>query len=426
MSRKIWLVLMTLLGVDLLSKQIIVYLNTKFVSSTNNKLLKANKQLMSCLGALNNYLNASGKTRRLQQNQNIDFPFLRSVNQPNNEKEVSPFDSFDNSRVFAVNQEGLNAKPSRTLVGSRNVEHEQLLKFAVEMINYNIEGSEIKAQDLVNGISGLDRVSDNESSKSIALEKGVHSWENGNDIMFFCDVDMYFDTAFLDRCRFYTEPGKMVYFPIVFSLYNPILIHGGSVKNIKESLRHNENHGYWRTYGFGMVCFYKNDFKGMDLSIRGWGGEDVKHFRRYLNDKTLAVIRVPDRGIFHLYHPKSCDPTLSNRQLRACLQVKARSEGSKAQMSKLAFGNFIYGKDQMDWKIELNNIFKTGKSVNKWLIETSAMEKSTNRFEAFIKTFILEKQKNTSYDNLLEKLQKTLGNVSNLLQEITRSNLTQI
>ena len=55
-----------------------------------------------------------------------------------------------------------------------------------------------------------------------ALHDGIRSWKGEEDIlMFFCDVDVVFDSEFLDRCRTFTEPGRTVYYPIVFNQYNP-------------------------------------------------------------------------------------------------------------------------------------------------------------------------------------------------------------
>lgn len=64
---------------------------------------------------------------------------------------------------------------------------------------------------------------DKEFSRGRALHDGVVYWKgkNPNVLMFFCDVDITFRPEFLRRCRAYTEPGKQVYYPVVFSLYNP-------------------------------------------------------------------------------------------------------------------------------------------------------------------------------------------------------------
>lgn len=243
-------------------------------------------------------------------------------------------------------------------------------------------------------------------SRGAGLQKGVLSWEKGNNIMFFCDVDMYFTASFLERCRLYTEPGKMVYYPIVYSLYNPEVVYNGAPPSIEQQLYVGKQNGYWRDFGFGMTCQYKNDFiltKGFDTSIHGWGIEDVKLYRKFLKTD-LAVIRATDYGIFHMYHPKFCDPILPGEQYMACLKSKAMSEGSHRQMGMLAFGTNLFSNVEPDWKTKLiykpnfskrNSKIKSEEARNLWKkadeldIETLEIKLLRKRLEAAVNFTVL-------------------------------------
>ena len=194
--------------------------------------------------------------------------------------------------------------------------------------------------------------SEGEFSRGRGLQQGVESWKKGNVLMFFCDVDIYFDTDFLERCRLHTSPGLKVYYPIVFSQYNPDIIFGGQKPPpLKDQMYISYDAGFWRDFGFGMTCQYRDDFfnvGGFDLTIRGWGGEDIALYKQHLRNR-MTIIRAYDRSILHIYHSKNCRKTLSDAQFISCLQSKAVAEGSHKQLGMLAFGaNLVTGTDP-DW-----------------------------------------------------------------------------
>ena len=204
-------------------------------------------------------------------------------------------------------------------------------------------------------------------SRGYGLQQGAVSWEKGNVLLFFCDVDVYFTAAFLNRCRLYSTPGVKVYYPVVFSLYNPMIVYGGSPPPAANQYRINRDTGYWRDFGFGMTCQYKNDFLkigGFDLSIKGWGMEDVKLYRSYLASD-LVVVRAADRGIFHKWHSKYCSRNLTRAQFLACIKSKVKSEASHSQLGLLAFGGKIFDDKETDWIQQLQASKKSETSKKK-------------------------------------------------------------
>lgn len=60
-------------------------------------------------------------------------------------------------------------------------------------------------------------------SRGRALHDGVMYWSSSpkNVLMFFCDVDITIRPDFLRRCRMYTQRKEKIYYPMVFSLFNP-------------------------------------------------------------------------------------------------------------------------------------------------------------------------------------------------------------
>ncbi|MBN3318377.1 CHSS3 synthase, partial [Atractosteus spatula] len=172
-------------------------------------------------------------------------------------------------------------------------------------------------------------------SRGLALEMGSSQLDN-NTLLLFCDVDLVFNADFLQRCRDNTIQGEQVYYPIIFSQYDPKIVYAGNPPE-DSNFVFTKKSGFWREYGFGITCIYKSDFLkagGFDTSIQGWGLEDVDLFTKVINSG-LKAFRSQEVGIVHIYHPVHCDPNLDPKQYKMCLGSKASTYASTMQLAEL-------------------------------------------------------------------------------------------
>ncbi|KAL9954154.1 hypothetical protein ACROYT_G041655 [Oculina patagonica] len=172
-------------------------------------------------------------------------------------------------------------------------------------------------------------------SRGIALSLAADKFDH-TALLFLCDVDLIFNSEFIDRCRMNTALGKRVYFPIMFSQFDPELTYKNKIKP-DTHFTINKDSGIWRSYSYGPVCIYHQDLDsvgGFDTSIKGWGLEDVDLFERFVNHTEIEVFRAADPGLIHVYHRVICDPNLPARQLFLCQGSKASGRASQKSLTR--------------------------------------------------------------------------------------------
>lgn len=182
---------------------------------------------------------------------------------------------------------------------------------------------------------------------------------------------MTFQAETLDRIRRNTIMHRQVYFPIVFSQYDPSRIQNVPNANINNF---GYESGFFRQFGFGICAIYKADIlnpniNGFNTDITGWGLEDVKLLERIIklnqnqpsqllntadgNDveqsmasnyesvkpKMLSVFRAADDTLIHVFHPINCDKNLEESQYQMCQGTKANTLGSYKLIESVLLSN---------------------------------------------------------------------------------------
>ncbi|CAF1379687.1 unnamed protein product [Adineta ricciae] len=155
---------------------------------------------------------------------------------------------------------------------------------------------------------------------------------NDTDLLFFIDLDMIFTRNLFSRIRHHTIFNKQVYFPIIFSQYDPNYWETSKIALDFTSFRIKDDIGYWRQYGFGMLGIYKADLGQIgswNVEISGWGKEDVEIYDKLVQSRNLTVFRAVDDSLMHVFHTKECSTALRDDQLTMCKGTKSITLGSQ-------------------------------------------------------------------------------------------------
>ncbi len=160
---------------------------------------------------------------------------------------------------------------------------------------------------------------------------------NDTDLLFFIDLDMVFTRELFPRIRLHTIIHKQVYFPIIFSQYDPNYWETMQIQTDFSSFHLRDDIGYWRQYGFGMLGIYKADLGligNWNVEISGWGKEDVEIYDKLVQSPTLNVFRTIDTSLMHVFHTKECLPTLHDDQMKMCKGTRSITLGSQRTLVK--------------------------------------------------------------------------------------------
>lgn len=185
-------------------------------------------------------------------------------------------------------------------------------------------------------------------ARGVGLHRGAEQFQD-DQLLFFVDVDFDISSDFLQRCRLNTLPGRRVYFPVFFKLYNPGFVQNYALTNT--SMLISRQNGHWAHYSYGMVCLYAADYRktgGFDLHMQGWGEEDVDFLNKVLQ-AGFEVFRAPDPGLIHNWHRKVCDnSTVSNvLAYEHCLQSRGENLADRIELAQYVFhheelnGNYL-------------------------------------------------------------------------------------
>ena len=139
------------------------------------------------------------------------------------------------------------------------------------------------------------------------------------ELLFLADIHVDFSHQFLERCRMNAIENNQVYFPAVFSPYNPSefykdrLLHPYAVR-----FKIAAEQGSWMHENFHLACLYNYDLArvlegGRDLKERDWSLIDL-----VMKQSGLRVFRGVEPGLVNLWQDGCTEDTLSGREKVLC------------------------------------------------------------------------------------------------------------
>jgi glycosyltransferase involved in cell wall biosynthesis len=142
---------------------------------------------------------------------------------------------------------------------------------------------------------------DRKFSRSYAFNRAIEQCRT--NYVFICDADISIPIDFVRKFRENVDICK-TWFPICFSL-----LRG------KEKIIDEDNNGWWREKGFGMVGIHKSTFNNsgnLNENFIKWGGEDNDLYNRVNGIK----IRENCIGLFHNWHPSPYNMRVTPERFR--------------------------------------------------------------------------------------------------------------
>ncbi|XP_041374723.1 chondroitin sulfate synthase 1-like [Gigantopelta aegis] len=179
-------------------------------------------------------------------------------------------------------------------------------------------------------------------ARARAITQGLQGVPSGG-LVLAMDVDIRVTAGFLHRVYLNTKLSRQVYFPIIFTQYDPRTSCRGKPRcrgNTAE-FRFGQDDGIWRSFGYGIVSVYKSDIikvGGFNTLIKGWGKEDVDFLDKCLKNG-LRIFRSADPGLLHVHHRRVCDVSLSRDQFRMCTNSREALYGSQATLTNILLNN---------------------------------------------------------------------------------------
>lgn len=144
------------------------------------------------------------------------------------------------------------------------------------------------------------------------------------ELLFLADIHVDFSLQFLERCRMNALENHQVYFPAVFSPYDPAEFYKSRIRfPYATKFQISEEKGSWMHESFHLACTYNYDLvKVLEL------GEDLKEsnwnlLNLFIQYGKVTVFRSVEPGLVHLWQDGCKEEELGVREKNLCQKLQS-------------------------------------------------------------------------------------------------------
>ncbi len=145
------------------------------------------------------------------------------------------------------------------------------------------------------------------------------------ELLFLADIHIDFSMQFIERCRMNAVENEQVYFPTIFSPYDPAEFHKSRIVfPYATKFKISEKMGAWMPESYHLVCVFNYDL--IKVLNGNQGGEESEKNWNLLNEfikyNQLKIFRAVEPGLVHLWQDGCKEEELGMRERTLCRQLQ--------------------------------------------------------------------------------------------------------
>ena len=145
------------------------------------------------------------------------------------------------------------------------------------------------------------------------------------ELLFLADIHVDFSMQFVERCRMNAVENEQVYFPMIFSPYDPAEFHKSRLKfPYATKFKISDELGAWMTESFHLVCLFNYDLlKVLNGDQKEGEGGNWNLLDKFLKDDRLKIFRAVEPGLVHLWQDGCKEEELGSTERMLCQQLSS-------------------------------------------------------------------------------------------------------